>query len=276
MSETTIITVAITGSVPTKSDNPAVPVTPSEQIESAQECFEAGATVAHIHVRNPDESPSSDPELFAQVQEGITKHAPGMIVQFSTGGRGRDFDERLQPLYLAPEMATFTAGSVNFPTWVFANAPSDIDRLAKAMQAHRIKPEFEVFDAAMLYAANALAEQGLVARPLHVQFVLGIKNALPPRRRLLEFLVSELHELDPNATWAAAGIGRHQLTVNRWCLELGGHCRTGLEDNIFFEAGRLARSNAELVARVAAMATEAGRRPATASEARSLLGLSSQ
>jgi 3-keto-5-aminohexanoate cleavage enzyme len=119
MSEPAIITVAITGSVPRKKDTPAVPVTPEEQIESTQEAFEAGASLVHIHVRNPDESPSSDPELFRRVQEGIRKHCPGMIIQFSTGGRGRTQAERAQALDLRPDMASLSTGSVNFTNWVF-------------------------------------------------------------------------------------------------------------------------------------------------------------
>lgn len=268
-----IIAVAMTGSVPRKEDTPAVPVTPSEQIESTHAAFEAGATLAHIHVRNADQSPGSDPGLFAEVQDGIRRHCPGMIIQFSTGGRGRSFEDRLAPLEKGPEMASFTPGSVNFPTWAFVNEPPAVDRLAEAMLARRIKPEFEIFDAAMLYAALDLARRGLVERPLHVQFVLGIRNALPPRRKVLEFLVSELRELAPESTWGAAGIGRHQLEVNRWCLELGGHCRTGLEDNIYFEAGRLATSNAELVQRVAHLCGEYDRHPADPAEARALLHL---
>ena len=276
MTTPAIITVAMTGSVPRKRDTPAVPVTPAEQIESTHAAYEAGATLAHVHVRNADESPGSDPARFAEVQEGIRRHCPGMIVQFSTGGRGRSFDDRLAPLELAPEMASFTPGSVNFPTWAFVNEPPAIDRLATEMQARRIKPEFEIFDAAMLYAALDLARRGLVDGPLHVQFVLGIRNALPPRRQVLDFLLSELRDLAPDATWGAAGIGRHQLDVNRWCLELGGHCRTGLEDNIHFEAGRLAASNAELVARVADLCADWNRHPATPAEARRLLHLPAQ
>lgn len=267
-----IITVAITGSVPRKKDTSAVPVTPSEQIESTHEAFEAGATVVHIHVRDPDERPSSDPALFAEVQDGIRKHCPGMVVQFSTGGRWRTPEQRRTPLALGPDMASFATGSVNFETFVYENSPSFVEELAAYMVEHNIKPEIEAFDASMLYAAHSLAECQALKRPLHVQFVLGV--ALPVRRPLLEFLVSELREMEPEATWAAAGLGRHQLEVNRWCLELGGHCRTGLEDNIRFDASRLAASNAELVARVSGMCIEYGRHPASVAEARALLELS--
>jgi 3-oxoadipate:acetyl-CoA acetyltransferase len=273
MTTPAIITVAITGAIPRKADTPAVPVTPSEQIESTHEAFEAGATVAHIHVRNPDESPSSDPELFARVQEGILKHCPKMIVQFSTGGRGRSQNERGRMLYLKPEMASLATGSVNFAKQIYENPPQLVEELAKSMLEYNVKPEIEVFDVAMLYNAKTLADRGLLKRPCQVQFVMGIPNALPVRRQLLEFLISELNDVMPDATWSAAGIGRHQLEVNAWCLELGGHVRTGLEDNVKFDKDRLARSNAELVSRVAGMCAKYGRQAASPAEARKILQL---
>jgi 3-keto-5-aminohexanoate cleavage enzyme len=273
MTKPAIITVAITGAIPRKADTPAVPVTPSEQIESSHEAFEAGASVAHIHVRNPDESPSSDPQLFALVQEGIIKHCPKMIVQFSTGGRGRSQNERGRMLYLKPDMASLATGSVNFPAQIYENPPQLVEELARSMLENNVKPEIEVFDVAMLYNAKTLADRGLLKRPCQVQFVMGIPNALPARRKLLEFLISELKELMPDATWSAAGIGRHQLEVNQWCLELGGHVRTGLEDNIKFDKDRLARSNGELVSRLASICEKYGRHAATVTEARQILEL---
>lgn len=273
MTTPAIITVAITGAIPRKADTPAVPVTPAEQIESTHEAFEAGATVAHIHVRNPDESPSSDPALFAQVQEGLLKHCPGMIIQFSTGGRGRSQNERGSMLSLKPDMASLATGSVNFAKQIYENPPQLVDDLATSMLKYNVKPEIEVFDVAMLYNARNMADSGLLKRPCQVQFVMGIPNALPPRRKLLEFLIAELKELMPDATWSAAGIGRSQLEINQWCLELGGHVRTGLEDNIKFDKDRLARSNAELVARVAGLCAQYGRHAASPAEARQILQL---
>jgi uncharacterized protein (DUF849 family) len=273
MSEPCIITVAITGAVPRKKDNPAVPVRPAEQIESTHEAFEAGASLVHIHVRNEDESSSSDPDLFAQVQEGVRKHCPGMIIQFSTGGRGREQEQRGAMLYLEPDMASLATGSVNFPKGIYENPADFVEGLAGTMLGHDIKPEIEVFDVAMLYAAARLADKSLLKTPAHVQFVLGVPNALPVRRQLLDFLISELEDVLPGATWTAAGVGRHQLEVNKWSLELGGHCRTGLEDNLKFDKDRLAKSNAELVARVAGICAGYGRHAASAAEARQLLGL---
>ena len=273
MTQPVIITVAITGALPRKADNPAVPVTPAEQIESTHEAYEAGASLVHIHVRNPDESPSSDPALFAQVQEGVRKHCPGMIIQFSTGGRGREQAARGAMLHLKPDMASLATGSVNFPASIYENPPDFVEGLAKTMLDNDIKPEIEVFDLAMLYNAASLVKKGLLKSPPHVQFVLGIANALPVRRSVFDFLRSELAEVLPGATWVAAGTARWQFEVNQWCLEAGGHCRTGLEDNLRFDPTRLAASNAELVKKIVDVCDRYGRRPATVGEARGILGL---
>jgi uncharacterized protein (DUF849 family) len=268
-----IICVAITGSLPTKENNPAVPITVAEQVESTQAAFDAGATIAHVHVRRDDGTPTSDPELFGRLLAGLRKHCPGLIVQFSTGGRSGKGAERGGMLQHRPDMASLSTGSCNFPTIIYENHPTLIRELAAAMRAHAIKPEIEAFDVSMLYQAIKLAEEGILDAPLHVQFVLGIKNAMPAIRDVLEFQVRQLRKLMPAATWTAAGIGRHQLEVNRWTLELGGHCRTGLEDNIRWDAQRLAKSNAELVRRVARLCEEFGRRVATPAEARRILAL---
>lgn len=268
-----IITVAITGSVPRKKDTAAVPVTVEEQIESTQEAFEAGSSLAHIHVRDSDENPSSDPDKFAAVQEGIRKHCPGMIVQFSTGARGRELSSRGGMLHHRPDMASLATGSVNFPTFVNENPPEFIKDLAQSMLDYDIKPECELFDMAMLYNAANLEKEGLLKSPPHVQFVYGVPNALPAKRSIFEFQLKELKEIMPHATWTAAGLGRHQLDVNHWALEFGGHCRTGLEDNIRYDKDRLATGNAELVKRVADLCAEYDRHPANAKEAREILGL---
>ena len=268
-----IITVAITGSVPKKSDNPAVPVTVTQQIESTHEAFEAGATIVHVHVRDEFQNPSSDPKLFEKFQTGIKKHCPGMIIQFSTGGRGRKESERGAMLKLKPEMASLATGSVNFPNSVYENHPDLILSLAKLMSENNIKPEIEVFDLAMLYNAYNLMSKEIIKGPVHIQFVFGIYNALPASKDILIFELNEMKKYFPNATWTAAGIGRNQLEINEWSLDLGGNCRTGLEDNIRFDKSRLARSNAELVKRVADMCSEYERHPASPIEARKILGL---
>ena len=273
MSAPCIITVAITGSVPTKKDSSAVPITVPEQIESTHAAYEAGAALVHVHVRNDDGTTSSDPEKFGRFLAGIRKHCPDMIVQFSTGGRSGLGKERGGMLHLKPEMASLTTGSVNFAKIVYENHPTLINDLASSMLAHDIKPEIEIFDLAMLYNAAKLVADGLLKPPVHVQFVLGIPGALPADREVLEFELRQLARMLPGATWTAAGIGRHQLAVNEWSLELGGHCRTGLEDNLKFDKVRLAQSNAELVQRVAELAGKFDRPVATPAEARRILGL---
>jgi uncharacterized protein (DUF849 family) len=268
-----IIAVAITGSVPRKSDNPALPVTVAEQIESTHAAYEAGASLVHLHVCNADETPSSDPEKFAALQDGIRRHCPDIIVQFSTGGHGRALEARGAMLSLKPDMASLATGSVNFPTIAYENPPDFVRALATTMRDLGIRPEIEVFDFAMLFNTAALVAEGLILPRPHVQFVLGVRHALPARRDILDFEVAMLQKLLPGATWTAAGIGRHQFEVARWALAMGGHCRTGLEDNIRLDRDRLAPSNAALVAHIAELAAEAGRPVGTALQARAMLGL---
>src|SRR5918996_463666 len=242
-----IICVAITGSLPTKANNPAVPITVAEQIESTQEAFEAGASLVHCHVRNDDQTPTSDPAKFARLLEGLRRHCPGMIVQFSTGGRSGAGHERGGMLALRPDMGSLATGSCNFPTRVYENAPDLVDWLASEMLRYGIKPEIEAFDLSMIFKAVD--------------------------REVFEFYMRTLKRLAPDATWTGAGIGKDQITLNRWSLELGGHCRTGLEDNVRMDAKTLAPSNAALVERVVGLCAEYRRRPATSAEARQILSL---
>lgn len=268
-----IITVAITGSVPRKKDNPAVPITVTEQIESTHEAFEAGASLVHAHVRNEDETTSSDPERFARLQEGLKKHCPGIIIQFSTGGRSGNGRERGGMLPLKPDMASLSTGSVNFPSRVYENSPDLVDWLASEMKTHGVKPEIEAFDLSMIFKAVEMNEKGLIVGNLHVQFVMGVKNAMPVDKASFTFFVATLKRLAPAATWTGAGIGKDQLTLNHWSLAAGGHCRTGLEDNVRFDRGQLAPSNAALVRRVAELCGEYDRHPANVPEARAIMGL---
>lgn len=268
-----VITVAITGSLPTKANNPAVPITVEEQVESTHAAFEAGATLAHCHVRGDDGKPTSEPARFARLMEGIRKHCPGMIVQLSTGGRSGTGRERGGMLPLRPDMASLSTGSCNFPTRIYENSPELVDWLAGLMLEYGVKPEIEVFDLSMLFKAVEMEQAGQITGPLHVQFVMGVKNAMPVDRRTFEFYVETVGRLAPDATWTGAGIGKDQITVARWSLELGGHCRTGLEDNVRLDRHTLAPSNAALVEQVVQLCPEYGRRPATVAEARRLLSL---
>ena len=273
MSKPCIITVAITGSVPKKENNPAIPITLSEQVESTHASFDEGASLAHCHVRNDDGTTTSDPEKFARLQEGIKKHCPGMIIQFSTGGRSGNGLERAGMLKYRPDMASLSTGSCNFPTRVYENPPELIETLAHQMVKYNIKPEVEAFDLSMIFQAVNMVNNNQIIGPLHIQFVMGVKNAIPVDKETFDFFIKTLKRLSPEATWTGAGIGKDQLTLNHWSLEAGGHVRTGLEDNIRWDKETLAPSNAALVRRVAQLCPQYDRHVASVSEAREILRL---
>ncbi|WP_118135772.1 3-keto-5-aminohexanoate cleavage protein [Oceanicella sp. SM1341] len=273
MSNPCILCVAITGSLPTKENNPAVPITVAEQIESTQEAFEAGATIAHCHVRNDDQTPSSDPEKFAALKEGLEKHCPGLIVQLSTGGRSGAGKTRGGMLPLSPDMASLSVGSNNFPTRVYENPPDLVDWLASEMLTYGVKPEIEAFDLSHIHQAVAMQKDGRLKGPLHIQFVMGVKNAMPVDRDTFEYYIRTVKRLAPDATWCGAGIGRFQATLNEWSIELGGHTRTGMEDNVRLDKTTLAPSNAALVKKAADLCEKYERPVATWQQAREILGL---
>ena len=269
-----IICVAITGSLPRKANNPAVPITVSEQIESTQEAFEAGASIVHAHVRNDDETPSSDPEKFALLKEGLEKHCPGMIIQFSTGGRSGAGKERGGMLPLRPDMASLSVGSNNFPNRVYGNPPDLVEWLAAEMLAHDVKPEIEAFDLSHIFKAREMADKGQLAGTPYVQFVMGVKNAMPADRGVFAYYVHTVRRLfGDDAPWCAAGIGASQIVLNYWAIAAGGHARTGLEDNIRIDRETLAPSNAALIARTAEICANYERPVASPAEARHILGL---
>ena len=268
-----IICVAITGSVPTKANNPAVPISVTEQIESTHEAFEAGATICHAHVRNDDQTPSSDPEKFAALKEGLLKHCPGMIIQFSTGGRSGAGQARGGMLPLSPDMASLSVGSNNFPTRVYENPPDLVDWLASEMRTHNVKPEIEAFDLSHIHQAVKMNRDGRIPGRLYVQFVMGVKNAMPVDRDVFDYYIKTVERLAPDAQWCAAGIGRDQITLNDWAVSAGGHARTGLEDNVRIDKDTLAPSNAALVKRVVDLCDKYDRPVATWQQARDILDL---
>ena len=269
-----IICVAITGSLPRKADNPAVPVTITEQVESTHAAFEAGATIAHCHVRNEDETPSSDPDKFAALKEGIEKHCPGMIVQLSTGGRSGAGQARGGMLPLRPDMASLSVGSNNFPTRVYENPPDLVDWLAAEMVTHGVKPEIEAFDLSHILKAHEMWKKGQISDLPYVQFVMGVKNAMPAVREVFEYYIKTVHRLfGADAPWCAAGIGPNQILLNDWAVSSGGHARTGLEDNVRLDKSTLAPSNAALVRRVVDLCAKYERPVATVAQARQILGL---
>lgn len=269
-----IIFVAITGSLPRKKDNPAVPVSVTEQIESTHAAYEAGASIVHAHVRNDDESPSSNPDKFAALKVGLEKHCPDMIIQFSTGGRSGAGQERGGMLSLKPHMASLSVGSNNFPTRVYENPPELVDWLASQMMKYNVKPEVEAFDLSHIFKASQMYAQDQIASQPYVQFVMGVKNAMPVDRQVFDFYIQTVKRLFGEDThWCAAGIGAQQIVVNEWCVTAGGHARTGLEDNVRLTKETLAPSNAALVERLVALCNKHERAVASCQEAKSMLGL---
>ena len=268
-----ILCCAITGSVPTKAANPAVPISISEQVESSLAAVEAGASIIHAHVRNADETPSSDPEKFARLQEELRRHSPDVIIQFSTGGRSGAGQERGGMLPLRPDMASLSVGSNNFPTRVYENPPDLVAWLASEMQKYEVVPEVEAFDLSHILQALRLHDEGKLFGKLYVQFVMGVKNAMPAARAVLDFYVAQMQARAPQAEWCAAGIGPNQLVVNEWAIAAGGHTRAGLEDNVRLDRNTLAPSNAALIARAAELCTRYERPVASPAQAREILGL---
>ncbi len=273
LSKPCIICVAITGSLPRKENNPAVPITVEEQVESAHAAVEAGASIIHAHVRNDDQTPTSDPEKFGRLLEGLRKHVPQAIVQLSTGGRSGAGRERGGMIALKPDMASLSVGSNNFPTRVYENSPDLVDWLASEMLTHGVKPEIEAFDLSHIFQAVAMQKDGRLAAPVYVQFVMGVKNAMPVDRDVFDFYIRTLKRLSPDSEWCGAGIGPNQIVLNEWCVASGGHARTGLEDNLRIDRDTLAPSNAALVERVVALCDKYQRPVATPAQAREMLRL---
>lgn len=273
MKKPCILCVAITGSLPTKADNPAVPISLQEQIESTQSAFEAGATIAHCHVRNNDQTPSSDPEKFAALLEGLKEHCPGMVIQFSTGGRSGAGTERGRMLPLAPDMASLSVGSNNFPTRVYENPPDLVNWLASEMNKYRVTPEVEAFDLSHILTAIRMYNRNELYGKLYVQFVMGVKNAMPADKEVFDLYVKFMNERAPEAEWCAAGIGANQIIVNEWAIAAGGHTRAGLEDNVRLDKNTLAPSNAALIQRAAEICEKYERPVATWRQTREILNL---
>ena len=274
MTQPCIICIAITGSVPTKADNPAVPITIAEQIESTHAAFEAGASILHAHVRDDDGKPTSDPDRFARLMQGVKTHCPGMIIQLSTGGRSGAGAARGAMLALKPDMASLSVGSNNFPTRVYENPPALVDWLAAEMVTYGVKPEVEAFDLSHILKAHDMWRKGQIIERPYVQFVMGVKNAMPADRDVFDYYIKTVHRLfGHDAPWCAAGIGPAQLTLNEWSVAAGGHARTGLEDNVRLNKHTLAPSNAALVRRVTDLCAQHNRPVATPAQARAILGL---
>ncbi len=271
MSSPLIITAAVVGAETMREHTPHVPYTPQEIAQECQRCFEAGAAMVHVHGRHDDGAPTQDRETFQKILSEIRRRC-GVLVQFSTGGAvGMDVEERIEALDLQPDMATLTTGSVNFGDNVFLNSLSTIRTIADRLRTLDITPEIEIFDTGMIDTALRLLDEGLLTEPLHFDFVLGVAGGMGASRRNLQFLVDSIPD---GSTWSVAGMGRHELPLASAAIEMGGHVRVGLEDNIYLKKGVLARGSYELVEEVARRATNVGRNLATSEQARQILGIS--
>jgi 3-keto-5-aminohexanoate cleavage enzyme len=272
MNHPVILTCAITGAETTRERQPHLPITPEEQGIAAREAVSAGASIIHLHVREDDGRPSQRLERFEESIKAIRKHAPGVIIQISTGGAvGESIENRVKPLSLKPEMASLNLGTMNFGDDVFYNHPRDILALASRMNQMGVMPELEVYEAGMLESALKLAKQGVLRDPLHFQFVLGVPGGMSGDPKNLVHLVSMLPSTDIH--WGVAGIGRYQLPLAVQALVMGGHVRVGFEDNIYYKKGEIAQSNAQLVDRIARISRDLGREVATIEQTRKMLGI---
>ncbi|MBN1282847.1 MAG: 3-keto-5-aminohexanoate cleavage protein [Proteobacteria bacterium] len=271
--EPLIITAAITGAETTREMNPNLPLTPEEQARDAAGCAKAGASVIHLHVRDDKGNATQSLDRFRASIEAIRAACPGgTIVQISTGGAvGEPMERRMAPIVeLKPEMASLNIASMNFGDDIFLNHPKEVRALAERMRELRVVPEIEVYDAGDVEAARRLLKKGVLAKPVHYQFVLGVDGGLSGELANLAFMRGLI---DPGDTWAVAGIGRFETPCAVAAIAYGGHVRVGFEDNVYYHKGVLARSNAQLVERVARIAAEVGRPVATPAEARRILGI---
>ncbi|MBM4400298.1 MAG: 3-keto-5-aminohexanoate cleavage protein, partial [Candidatus Cloacimonetes bacterium] len=240
--EPLILTAAITGAETCRKDQPNLPVTPKEQAAAAKECFAAGARVVHLHVRNDDEKPTQNLERFKEAIDRIRDVVPEMIIQISTGGAvGEDFDKRIAPLKLKPDMGTLNAGTLNFGDDIFINHPKDIVRLAEAFKEYGVAPEIEVYESGMIDVVAKLVDKGFIIHtPLHVQFVLGVPGGMNGAPHNVLYMRDQLNKLIPTATWAIAGIGRWHIPASLTAMVNDGHIRVGFEDNIYYHKNMVA------------------------------------
>lgn len=268
--EKLIITVSPTGNVPTKQMNSNLPVTPDEIAEDVRRCADAGASLFHIHARNSQQKPTLDTSVFREIIVKIKKTAPEVIIQLSTGGRaGKDWEARMNPIRLLPEMGSFTTGSNNMPGIIYENSPQFIEALAEVYKETGVKPEIEVFETGMIHNAVYLQRKGFIEVPLHFNFVLGVPGAMPGTIKNLLFLSESIPH---GSTWTVTGVGKTEILLSTAAIVMGGNVRVGLEDNLFMPDGSPA-SNIRLVEKVVAIAREVGREIASPGEARSILSL---
>lgn len=274
----TIITVATTGAHPRKEDNPNVPMTPAEIAEDIYACWQAGAAVAHMHMRDDQGNGSMDKEKFRQTVEFLRANHPDcdIVLNMTTSGALGVTDEvRMAHVEeLRPEMASFDCGSMNWlHTSVFLNPPKFLETLGHNLQSWGVKPEIEAFDPGMIANAAYYLKKGILKAPLHFQFCMGCANGIPGTMKNLIFMKETMDELCPGSTWSCFGVGHSALTMLYGAVALGGHIRVGMEDNVLYSKGVLADSNAQFVERAVRVSREFGRDVATPDDARKILGL---
>ncbi len=267
-----ILTVATTGAWPTKKETPYVPLQPEEIAEEIYQCYKAGASIAHIHVRDDEDKASMSFEKFEKTVKLVREKCDIVINLTTSGGIGLDDDVRMKPfIELKPEIASYDCGSMNWQhSTVFENSPQFLEKLGIAMQENDVKPEIEIFDAGMVYNALYYYKKGILKGPLHFQFVLGVPGGMAATVENLVYLKNLIPE---DATWGAIGIGKQHLPILYATLALGGNLRVGMEDNIFYKKGQLAKSNVEFVERTKRTVIEMGKEIATPAESRKILGL---
>jgi 3-keto-5-aminohexanoate cleavage enzyme len=265
-----VLTAAIVGAEITRAQTPHLPITAQEIADEAARCREVGAAIIHLHVRNADGTPTQSAELYGEAIAAI-RAKTDVIIQTSTGGAvGMSLHERSQPLLLGPEMASLNCGTLNFGDDIFVNTRPQIRDLARRIAVARSIPELECYDVGHIDEALALAEEGLVPRPLHFQFVLGVPGGIGAREDVMRFMASQV---PPGSTWGVAAVGRAQRPMTELAMRIGGHARVGIEDNIYWSKGVLAEGSAPLVARAADFARSIGRAPVTPERARELFGI---
>lgn len=265
-----IITVAPTGAQTTREHTPYVPFTPKEIADSVYEAWQAGAAIAHIHVRDENGNNSLDLDIYREVVHRIKDKCDIIINLTTAGGVAMNDEDRLRVCELSPELATFDAGSMNFGGDVFLNSPNFLERLAMKMKEYQIKPEIEIFDVGMIDNTLRIAKKGLIESPFHFQFVLGIRGGMPATPKNLLFLTESI---PAGSTWSAIGASKDQLTINTMSILMGGHVRVGMEDSVYYRRGELAKTNAQFVERIVDLSRTLGRDIATPNEAREILGL---
>ncbi|MDU2063969.1 MAG: 3-keto-5-aminohexanoate cleavage protein [Sporomusaceae bacterium] len=270
--EKVIITVATTGAFPTKQHNPNIPLTPKEIADDVYACWQAGAAIAHLHMRDDEGRGTMNKEKFRETVERIREKCDIVLNLTTSGDLFATEETRMEHIIeLKPPMASYDAGSMNWMhSGLFLNPPAFLEKLGKVMLENQVKPEIEIFDAGMLYNSFYYMKKGVLASPAHYQFVLGADGGTAATVENLVYLKSLL---PADATWSALGIGKGHLPILYATLALGGHIRVGMEDNVYYAKNQLAESNAQFVARAARLIKEANKAVATPDEAREILQL---